>query len=82
MTKWARFYRWLGGKGPEDPELRPTDAPRLSIHHLAWILLRCGFLSRDPNLLPQDASWLVNYRWQWRFWRGPYADCLTERRTP
>ncbi len=42
----------------------------------AW-LVEHGFLSRDPTLRANhEAAYYINYRWQWRFWRGPYKDCL------
>jgi hypothetical protein len=67
VTRWERFYRWLGGIGPGEVRTVPEQWELLA-SHVAWGLLRLGFLYR-----PVDGdSWLVNYRWQWRFWRGPY----------
>jgi hypothetical protein len=31
-------------------------------------------LRRDPTHPDHEQSWIVHYRWQWRFWRGPYRD--------
>ncbi|KKL56437.1 hypothetical protein LCGC14_2245420 [marine sediment metagenome] len=77
MTRWERFYRALGGTGTEVPPFTSTRLRWWHVSsHLAWFLLRTGFLSRDPDLPLPKAGYFVNYRWQWRFWRGPYRDCL------
>lgn len=72
MRRWERFYRWLGGRGPElswHPEVRLRLCD-----HLAYFLLRRGFLKRDPSLSGRESTYFVNHLWQWRFWRGPYRD--------
>lgn len=76
MTRWERFYRWMGGKGPSDS---PRDA---CVYHfqIDWEVFRVlqwlGFLKRDATLPDHESGWYVNFRWQWRFWRGPYYDIM------
>ena len=73
-TLWQRFYRATGGRGPDDaPRLPLTwETPLDFPSSVACALIRAGFLMRDPEVLPPLDSWLINFRWQWRFWRGPY----------
>jgi hypothetical protein len=75
MTRWERFYRAMGGVGPESP--KPYEdigwrEPFFSVSHLARILLRRGFLMRDPEVPYLCQAFFTYHRWQWRFWRGPY----------
>jgi hypothetical protein len=65
VTRWQRFYRRFGYTKAERERF-------WSISHLARVLLRCGFLMRDPDCRPVAASYFDNHLWQWRFWRGPY----------
>lgn len=71
MTRWERFYRWIGGQGPDDP-VRATGLRERFASRVAWALLDLGFLYRDATLRGAYGTWFVNYLWQWRFWRGPY----------
>lgn len=76
MTRWERFYRWLGGCGPEEVRTVPEQWELLAdrtARALAWL----GFLYRPSRMA--FASWWVNHRWQWRFWRGRYW--VVERET-
>ena len=68
MTRWERFYRWLGGAGPNESRTVPVQWELLA-DIVARGLLRGGFIFRQPG---PEAGWFVNFRWQWRFWRGPY----------
>jgi hypothetical protein len=76
VTRWEQFYRWIGGTGAENPEpwgdWRYAPLWAQVPGEIARVLLRLGFLSRDPYLDDRVASWFVNHRWQWQFWRGPY----------
>ena len=76
MTMWARIFRRLGGKGPDDPCVvgTPSRLAETLADGLARGLLRLGFLRRDPELPQLAQGWFVNMRWQWRFWRGAYRD--------
>jgi hypothetical protein len=72
----------MGGKGPDNQEVLYVDSHgwghgtqrEHAAGHIAQALVRFGFLKRDPALPDSEQSWYVNFRWQWRFWRGPYRD--------
>jgi hypothetical protein len=52
--------------------------PRFASRLAAWLIER-GFLKRDARLYrgrAREAGYYINFLWQWRFWRGPYQDCL------
>lgn len=74
MNTWAIVYRTLGGVGPND---RPRRWP---FADWTWLGLRSvGLLKRDPALECEGKNlggYIINWRWQWRFWRGPYGDCF------
>lgn len=38
------------------------------------LLIKLGLLMRDASLSGMEASHYKNFRWQWRFWRGPYYE--------
>jgi len=85
MTRWERFYRWIGGGGPETPLVWSEKNDRYVTgwpSRFANFLMRFGFLRCDPALSDLTGSWYVNMRWQWRFWRGPYRDVLEARGIP
>jgi hypothetical protein len=68
MTRWERFYRWLGGVGPGEVRAAPEQWGLLA-SNVARALKWLGFIYRQPG---PEGDWFVNFRWQWRFWRGAY----------
>lgn len=38
------------------------------------LLIKLGFLKRDAALPEWEGGYYRNFRWQWRFWRGPYRE--------
>ena len=83
MTIWQRIYLILGGeaygcenqrryiRGDEFGPYPPGD-------QLSWVLKRFGFLKRDPDLPERAQGYWYNFKWQWRFWRGPYRDVIAK----
>jgi len=78
MRIWPVVFRALGGGGPEDTQQYRVARWYDVATWLAVALKTTGFLKRDPD--SQNPSWYINFRWQWRFWRGPYRDCLERER--
>lgn len=78
MRLWPLFYRAIGGRGPkDDPSRGWRPGGRLPFSStLAYWLVRLGFLSRDPKLSEMAQGFYINFRWQWRFWRGPYHNAM------
>jgi hypothetical protein len=77
MTKWERFYRAVGGKGPENN----LQSMRGKFYFASWLankLIHLGFLSRDPVLSSTKQGYYTNFKWQWRFWRGPYKNVIEQ----
>ena len=76
MTLWQRFYKAIGGLGPNDPL---GDVPNgvFGFHgpsQIAVFLMWLGFLAYDPDLPDRESGWFYNMKWQWAFWKGPYHD--------
>ena len=42
-------------------------------------LINIGLVRRDADLSEWEAGHYKNFRWQWRFWRGPYYDAALKR---
>ncbi len=93
MTLWQRFYKAIGGLGPDDDD--PKEFPswwalpgrmdsRIPAFHgpseLARLLMWLGFLARDPNRIETEASYYYNMKWQWQFWKGPYYEYVVQNR--
>ena len=75
MTLWQRAYRALGGGGPDDPGDDPCGPIAPAYHLFKWCKT-LGFIKRDATLPIEEQGWCINFKWQWRFWRGPYYDCF------
>ena len=78
MTKWEKFYRLIGGLGPDDRE-REKDRRGLRLDfasRVAYCLKRLGFIARNPEVKSWDQAYYINWKWQWKFWRGPYRDVI------
>jgi hypothetical protein len=85
MTRWQRFYKAIGGLGPDDPHESSRQALRLStpvlreFHgptEIARFLMWLGFLAYDPGIPDYRAGFFYCMKWQWRFWKGPYHDYI------
>ena len=85
MTTWQQIYLILDGGKPGDPQSRffdigePLPGSVAPGDQLAQMLKRFGFLKRDPDLPERTQGYWYNFKWQWRFWRGPYRDAIAKQ---
>ena len=90
MTLWQRFFKAIGGLGPDDPE----DVPRWAVaesresllpefhgpSEIARFLMWLGLLAYDPEIPDWKRGYFYNMKWQWAFWKGPYYDYVVQNR--